>query len=81
MKTTMLAYSKIILGKVSFCEVLFEKELRKSLGELSPEERFNLQVWCNHQFGGRYRSIINRAFYSGSRATPQPLYREGCFAR
>jgi hypothetical protein len=81
MKTTMLAYSKLILGKVSFCEVLFEKELRKFLGELSREERFSLQVWCNHQFGGKYRKIINRAFYSGSVANLQPLGRDEYFVR
>ena len=81
MKTTMLAYSKLILGKVSFCEVLFEKELRKFLSQLSGEERFDLQVWCNHHFGGKYRKIINRAFYSGSRANVQPLHRGEYFAR
>jgi hypothetical protein len=81
MKTTMLAYSKLILGKVSFCEVLFEKELRKFLGQLSGEERFDLQVWCNHQFGGKYRKTINRAFYSGNRVNLQPLRQEGNFVR
>jgi hypothetical protein len=79
MKTTMLAYTKLILGKVSFCERLFEKELRKSLDQLSSEDRFDLQVWCNRQFGGKYRKIINRSFYSGSKASLQPLHQNGCF--
>jgi hypothetical protein len=62
MKTSMLEYSKIILNKVSFCEMLFEKELKKAIQMLSDHDRFYLQLWCNTQFGSAYGRRINRCF-------------------
>lgn len=62
MKTSMLEYSKIILTKVSFCEFLFEKELKKAIAMLPGQERFYLQLWCNTEFGGIYSRLINNCF-------------------
>lgn len=45
-RTSWLAYSKIILEKVSFDPKIFRKELRKSLVRLSREEINKLQGWC-----------------------------------
>ena len=64
MKTTLLEYSKLILSKVSFCEALFEKELRKNVYQLSDEEKLDLQAWFNHHFGTKYGPIIDRCFYA-----------------
>lgn len=41
----MLEYSKLILKKVSFDSGLFEKELRKSLNYLMPDEAEELLTW------------------------------------
>jgi hypothetical protein len=62
MQTTMLEYSKTILKKVSFCDVLFEKELRKAIRWLIEREKLQLQVWCKQHFGARYSRIINKCF-------------------
>jgi hypothetical protein len=44
-KYSMLTYAKIIIGKVSFCSKLTEKEYRKALSMLSKEERDHLKEW------------------------------------
>ncbi len=62
MKTNMLEYSKIILTKVSFCEFLFEKELKKAITMLPSIERFYLQLWCITKFGAIYGRLINKCF-------------------
>jgi hypothetical protein len=68
MKTTMLAYSKLILSKVSFSEALFEKELKKALATLSGGDRLHLDAWCSQRFGGKYRKIVNRSVCGASKA-------------
>lgn len=62
MKTTQLAYTKVILSKVSFSETLFGKELRKSIAGLSPAEKLDLYAWCNLHFGVRFPVVITAAF-------------------
>lgn len=47
MKTTMLAYSKLILEKVSFSKELFEREYKKALRNLSAGEAHHLQEWLS----------------------------------
>lgn len=42
----MLEYSKTILKKVSFDSFLFEKELKKSLSYLMPDEIQELLMWA-----------------------------------
>jgi len=58
----MLEYAKTILVKVSFDKLLFEKELRKALRQLVPEELLNFKAWCYEQFAKSYRRILNRVF-------------------
>ncbi|KAB7732935.1 hypothetical protein F5984_03025 [Rudanella paleaurantiibacter] len=59
----MLEYIKTILQKVSFDKSLFEKELRKAIESLLPDEVKHLKSWCYEQFGKMYRSVLNRCFY------------------
>ena len=58
----MLEYAKIILQKVSFDSLLFEKELRKAMPGLGKEELGKLYVWCLDFFGDQYPEVINRLF-------------------
>lgn len=58
----MLEYVKMILDKVSFDVNLFQKELLKSLGWLSEEERQELKKWTELQFGKVYGNVINDVF-------------------
>lgn len=59
---TMLEYIKMILQKVSFDKSLFEKELKKAIAMLVPEEIKQLKSWCYEQFGRLYRVVLNRCF-------------------
>lgn len=59
---TMLEYIKTILQKVSFDKSLFEKELKKAIAMLVPEEIRQLKSWCYEQFGRMYRVVLNRCF-------------------
>ncbi|KAA9338546.1 hypothetical protein F0P96_06855 [Hymenobacter busanensis] len=58
----MLEYVKTILLKVSFDRMLFEKELRKALRALVPEEVTQLKAWCYTQFAKLYRRVLKRVF-------------------
>ncbi|MEM8968039.1 MAG: hypothetical protein AAGE93_16590 [Bacteroidota bacterium] len=49
MKPSMLAYTKLILEKVSFSRELYEREYRKALARLSPSEAQTLQQWNSHR--------------------------------
>ena len=46
----MLEYSKLILEKVSFDSELFQKELKKALRILNPEEIRELVEWSRAHF-------------------------------
>jgi len=50
MQSTMLEYSKAILEKVSFDPELFQKELKKALNLLKPDEVRELIRWCRMHF-------------------------------
>lgn len=65
----MLDYAKIILLKVSFSKVLFEKELRKALRQILPEQLAEFKAWCYQQFARLYRRVLKRVF---SHASPLP---------
>jgi hypothetical protein len=45
-----LEFEKIILEKLSFNQNLFEKELKKALNRLGPEDCMELQEWCREHF-------------------------------
>ena len=60
----MLEYVKIILLKVSFDKMLFEKELIKGLKMLKREELLQLKQWCYEKFTGMHVLILNRVFPS-----------------
>ncbi|WKN44511.1 hypothetical protein [Tunicatimonas pelagia] len=49
MKPSMLAYTKLILEKVSFNRELYEREYRKALTRLSPHEANMLERWTRCQ--------------------------------
>ncbi|HEV7349336.1 hypothetical protein [Telluribacter sp.] len=59
---SMLEYIKIILQKVSFDSRLFEKELRKALRMLMPDEVNRLKNWCYKRFGSIYRTVLDSCF-------------------
>ena len=59
---SMLEYIKTILQKVSFDGKLFEKELKKAIAMLVPDEIKNLQIWCYEKFGKVYTAVLNRCF-------------------
>ena len=56
----MLEYFKTILQKVSFDPYLFEKELKKAVLSLIPQELRELKVWCYNMFGNMYSTILNK---------------------
>lgn len=58
----MLDYVKMILLKVSFSKVLFEKELRKALQVILPAEVLDFRRWCYQQFSRIYRRVLKRVF-------------------
>ena len=58
----MLEYVKTILQKVSFNRQLFEKELRKALASLVPNEVSKLKEWCYKKFGEVHQAILNSCF-------------------
>jgi hypothetical protein len=63
----MLDYIKLILLKVSFSKSLFEKELRKALRNIQPDEFAELKTWCYAQFGRIYRRVLKLVFARFSR--------------
>jgi hypothetical protein len=58
----MLDYVKMILQKVSFSKILFEKELRKALRQIQPVELPEFKTWCYEQFARIYWAVMNRVF-------------------
>ena len=58
----MIEYVKTILKKVSFSRYLFERELRKGLRMILPEEVEDFKDWCYQEFGRLHAAILNRYF-------------------
>lgn len=58
----MLEFKKKILEKVSFDLKLFEKELRKAMKWLMPQEIEELKNWCYTKFNGQYVPVLDRNF-------------------
>lgn len=55
----MLEYVKTVLQKVSFNDMLFRKELSKSLKWLSDHERAELHKWINQTYGSVYKKVFS----------------------
>lgn len=59
MPMKILEFEKLILEKVSFDQLLFEKELRKASIRLPFSEWQELQEWCLNKFPGFFsRKVI-----------------------
>ena len=58
----MIQYIKLILEKVSFDRYLFEKELRKALNTVVPDEIIELKNWCYEKFSKQHLLILNKHF-------------------
>lgn len=59
---SMLEYIKIILQKVSFDRRLFEKELRKAIRMLMPNEVKRLKMWCYERFSAVHLPVLENCF-------------------
>ncbi|MEQ9229270.1 MAG: hypothetical protein RIF46_01205 [Cyclobacteriaceae bacterium] len=57
----MLEYFKTVLSKVSFDKRLFEKELKKALNALIPDEVTQLRDWCYAKFS-EHEPILEKVF-------------------
>lgn len=57
-----LNYVKLILAKVSFNRFLFEKELRKAIAMLLPQEVKDLEEWCYSHFSDMYEAVLQDCF-------------------
>ena len=58
----MLEFCKSILEKVSFDQVLFKKELVKSIQWINTTDAKSLREWCIEMYGNKYSDIIQQAF-------------------
>lgn len=58
----MLEFKKKILTKVSFDIELFEKELKKAIKWVMPDELPKLKKWCYNYFDKKYVPIMDRCF-------------------
>ena len=60
-RMTWLAYTKIILDRVSFDPEIFKKELRKALKHLSKKEILKPEKWCINHFSSPLSIIAVKA--------------------
>ena len=58
----MLEYAKIILPKVSFSRVLFQKELNKCISWVEQDQLQELHDWCYEKFKDAYPNVLADAF-------------------
>lgn len=58
----MIEYVKIILLKVSFDRMLFEKELIKGLRMVRNEDLLELKYWCYEEFSEVHPVALIRVF-------------------
>ncbi len=62
----MLEYVKTILGKVSFDNELFMRELKKALAQLSPAEQGQLKNWLKMNYEERLSELHSTETYQGT---------------
>jgi len=60
----MIEYAKNILPKVSIWKNLFNKELRKCVNWVEPEEWFELRNWCYDTFYEDHAEILDEIYQS-----------------
>ena len=58
----MLEFGKLILEKVSFSAILFEKELNKIMKWMTKAEMQEFEKWCKNRFASLYPDIIFKSF-------------------
>ena len=59
----MLAYAELILDKVSFDQLLFEKELQKALKSMpDTNSREQLRKLCYEKFGKTHSQVLAKYF-------------------
>ena len=58
----MIEYVKMILLKVSFDKMIFQKELIKALNVLKHDELGDFRKWCYKEFFGIHPHVLNFAF-------------------
>lgn len=61
----MIEYVKMILLKVSFDKMIFQKELIKALNILKHDELSDFRRWCYVEFSGIHPHVLNFAFQQG----------------
>ena len=58
----MIEYVKMILLKVSFDKMIFQKELIKALRDVKHDELCDFRRWCYVEFYGIHPHVLNFAF-------------------
>ena len=58
----MIEYAKMILLKVSFDKIIFQKELIKALKVVKYEELRDFRKWCYKEFSGIHLQVLNLVF-------------------
>jgi hypothetical protein len=61
----MIEYVKMILLKVSFDKLIFQKELIKALNVVKREEFGDFRQWCYEEFSGIHLQVLNFVFQEG----------------
>lgn len=72
----MLAYYKQVIDKVSFSAYLFEKEMRKAVRAILPDDIEEFRNWAFEKYDLLYRSILEKIFGSGLHSSPLIPQRE-----
>ncbi len=55
-------YCQLILKKVSFSPILFEKELKKALKNLTSEQIERFKAWCWRKFWDKHPMVLQQVF-------------------
>lgn len=57
-----MEFSKQVLEKVSFDQLLFRKELIKARNWVNQRDQLVLKAWCLATFGHMYKDVIMEVF-------------------
>jgi hypothetical protein len=64
----MMEFSKQVLQKVSFDQLLFKKELIKARKWVGQHDQLVLKAWCLATFGHMYKDVIIEVFRNTMRS-------------